>query len=242
LTDSLKNNPADSTPGQNCVELISKVFDQGADHAVVLMRHSAREYAEGVHDLENPLTEEGRSLCRGFCDALPSALTVRGYASPAQRCLETAELIMSAHEDKGGAAGRHRPVEGLGVFYALDQMKMWKGMRQAGGLVEYLQMWFDGQIPEDAMMPPDLAARLVFRVLADKLKAPIAERQLDLCVSHDMTVHLVRDRLLGESVAMAEVAYLDGLVVFYRDGELMMQSHHGDAMRIAPDILLTTAH
>ena len=67
-------------------------------------------------------------------------------------------------------------------------------------------------------MPPRLAAKLVLRVIAEKLKAPgvknndadadSAYRNLDVCVSHDMTLLLVRDQLLGESVAVADVEFL----------------------------------
>jgi len=228
--------------GEDCVDLIERVFARGIEHVVVLMRHSAREYAQDVHDLHNPLTEEGRGLCRGFGSALSRSITLRGYASPAHRCLETAEIILSAHQHAGGIATRHRPVEALGVFYALDQMKMWKGMRDAGGLVNYLRHWFAGGVPQDAMMPADLAAALVFRVLAEKLDQKVAQQQLDVCVSHDMTVHLVRDRLLGETVDGAEVAYLDGLVVFRENGTLMMQSHYGDARPIGRAVLTATAH
>ena len=43
--------------------------------------------------------------------------------------METAELVLAGHESGGGNVTRHRPLEALGVFYALDQMKMWQGMR-----------------------------------------------------------------------------------------------------------------
>ena len=111
------NNYGDAT-----VSLIESVFANGVHHAVALMRHSAREFDPAVHDLTNPLTEEGRECCLRFGKALPKDLTLRGYASPAVRCLETAELILASHREAGGEVTRHRPVEALGVFYVLDQM------------------------------------------------------------------------------------------------------------------------
>ena len=219
--------------GEATVDLLHRVFENEADHAVVLMRHSEREFAPDLHDLLNPLTEEGRRLARVLGARLPRHLTLRGYASPPERCMETAALVLEGHRAEGGKATRHRPLEALGVFYALDQMKMWKGMTQAGGLVPYLQAWFAQEVPPDAMMPADLAARLVLRVLAAKLEAPVAEQQLDLCVSHDMTLYLLRDRLLEERVHGPEVAFLDALVVYRRDGELWMTSHHGEARSVS---------
>ncbi len=212
-------------PGDGSVALIERVFDGGAEHAAVLLRHSAREYNRDMHDLLNPLTDEGRDLCRRF----GGALTVRAYASPAQRCMETGELIMAAHEAGGGAVTRCRPVEGLGVFYALDQMKMWQVMQQSGGMVNFLDAWFGGRTPGDALVPADLAARLVLRLMTGKLQTPVAKPQLDLLVSHDITLHLVRNRLLGEAADGPEVEFLDALVAWRQDGGWWLQSRHGPA-------------
>ncbi len=217
-----------SAYGESTIDLLHRVLDAGVEHAVVLMRHSAREFAPDRHDLMNPLTEEGRRLARQLGGRLPKNLTLRGYASPPERCMETASLVLEGHTAEGGQATRHRPLEALGVFYALDQMKMWKGMQQAGGLVPYLQSWVSGQVPDDTMMPADIAAGLILRVLTDKLDAPVARRQLDVCVSHDMTLYLLRDRLLQEAVHGPEVAFLDGLVLYRQDGVIWMTSHHGE--------------
>jgi len=211
--------------------MLEAVFGRGVRRAVVLMRHSAREYAPDRHDLLNPLTEEGRRWARELGGALPKHLTVRAYASPPHRCMETAELVLAGHEAGGGAVTRHRPLEALGVFYALDQMKMWQGMR-AEGMIPYLGGWFEGRVPRDALMPADLASRLLLRVLAEKLRSAVAEDQLDVCVSHDMTLYLMRGMLLGEPPASTEVAYLDGLVLFEENGALRLRGLSGAEMTV----------
>ena len=222
--------------GDGSVELIEEVFAAGVDHAAVLLRHSAREYDPDVHDLQNPLTDEGRTLSERFGARLDKSLTLRAYASPAGRCMETAELIMGAHRAGGGAATRCRTVEGLGVFYVLDQMKMWQAMRQAGGLVGYLRAWFEGAAPADAMVPADVAARLVLKVMTGKLEQPVAPPQLDILVTHDITLHLVRNRLLGEPAGGPRVEYLDALIGYRRDGAWWLRSRHGPAGRVSPDV------
>ena len=213
--------------GDATIDLLERTYARGASHALALIRHSAREYEPGRHDLDNPLTDEGREYARRLGMRLPKALMLRGYASPPQRCMETAELVLDSHRQGGGEVTRHRPVEALGVFYALDQRKMWKGMVDAGGLVAYLQSWFAGKVPSDAMMEPMLAANQVIRALTGKLDQPVAAQQLDLCVSHDITLHLVRDRLLGEAVDSSPVAYLDALVLFRLGDELRLASQRG---------------
>jgi len=194
---------------------------------VLLMRHSARTYQPDLHDLENRLTDHGRSLCRRFGDALPKDVHLRGYASPPERCMETARIVIDAHASGGGSGSRTRPVEALGVFYALDQQKMWKGLRAAGGLPSYIDSWFAGGVPADAMMPADLAVQMVLRVLLAKLRAPGAARQLDLCVSHDMTVYTVRHGAGLEPLEGPAVEYLDGLLLYERNGQVMLRSQHG---------------
>lgn len=219
--------------GDATVELVDRVFQEDTRHAVVLMRHSAREFAPDRHDLENPLTAHGRERARDLGGRLPKALTLRGYASPPERCMETAALILEGHARGGGPVTRHRPLEALGVFYALDQMKMWKAMNAAGGLVPFIADWVGGRTPADVMMPAELAGRLILQVLASKLEQPVAEAQLDLCVSHDMTLYLLREVLLGEPAHGPEVGFLDALVLYPDgDGNLWFASHHGQAQRV----------
>jgi hypothetical protein len=232
--------------GEATVDLLHSVYDRGVDHAVALMRHSAREFEPGRHDLENPLTAQGRALARQLGSRLPEGLTLRGYASPPHRCMETAELILAGYASQGGLVTRHRPVEALGVFYVLDQMKMWRCMNALGGLSAFLQAWFRDEVPVDAVMPPRIAAKLVLRVIAEKLKAPAAKnkdtgagsshRHLDVCVSHDMTLLLVRDQLLGEQVVVADVEFLDALVAFEQGGSLWMTSHHGEPVKVSAEL------
>jgi broad specificity phosphatase PhoE len=206
------------TPGDATIGLIEQALAAGADHVAVLMRHSAREFVPGRNDLENPLTDEGRELARRMGRALPKSALVRGYASPADRCMETTALLLEGHSKAGGQVARHRPVEGLGVFYALDQMRMFKAMTAAMGQRRFLSHWFQGDVEGDVMMPADLAARLVAEVVSAKLSQPLSRPQLDLCVSHDMTLYLVRGRLLGIEPSASEVGFLDGMA-FYRQGD-----------------------
>lgn len=214
--------------GDAAAQLIGEVLADRAGHAVALMRHSAREFAPGRHDLENPLTAEGRELARRFGALLPKAATVRGYASPPARCMDTAELVLAGHREGGGPVTRHRPLEGLGVFYALDQMKMWKGLTAAGGLVPFMRDWVRGNAPQDALMPAELAAGLILRILAAKLAEPVAAPQVDVCVSHDMTLYLMREVLLDEPATGPEVRFLDALVLYEAQGEFWLTSHHGE--------------
>lgn len=215
-------------PGETTLGLIEDVLESGATHLVLLMRHSEREFAPDKHDLLNPLTDEGRDLAASMGKRLPKSLTLRGYASPAERCVETAELILAGHAGHGGKATRSRPAEALGVFYILDQMRMFKAMQAAGGQVPLLESWFRGEVGADTMIPADIAARLVAGFAATKLNDSIATPQLDVLVSHDMTLYTIRDRLLGQPASLVgEVHFLDGIVIYKHGDQLFIHSHHG---------------
>ena len=123
-------------------------------------------------------------------------------------------------------------MEALGPFYALDQQKMWKGLTLADSLPDYIAQWFEGSVPADAMMPPRLAVDMILRVLISKLNAPGESRQLDLCVSHDMTVFTVRHGVGLEPLHGPTVEFLDGLLVFERGGEHFIRSQHGGEVRL----------
>ncbi|MGY8854536.1 MAG: histidine phosphatase family protein [Pseudomonadales bacterium] len=221
------------TPGNTTTELIETLTNEGVDHIVLLMRHSAREYAPGKHDLLNPLTDEGRDLARDMGKRLPKGLVVRGYTSPAERCVETAGLIMSGYAAAEGQILRNRVVEALGVFYVLDQIKMFKSMQAEGGMIGFLQRWFDGGIARDILMPADLAARLVGGLAKEKLSQTGGEPRLDLLVSHDFTLYTIKDQLLKQGInRYPDVHYLDGVAFFNRDGKTFIQSHHEPAIEL----------
>ena len=230
-----------SAHGDAALAMVEEVLADGVDHAALLLRHSARTFEPELHDLDNLLTDEGRALCRRLGRRLPKELTLRAYASPAQRCMETAQLVLEAHRAERGRITRHRPMEALGVFYALDQMKMWKGLQAAGGMAGYLQGWMAGTVPADAMMPAHWAARLVLRSMTEKLIRPVAHPQLDLHVSHDITLYLLRAELLGEPVDGPPVAFLDGLLVWRAQGALWLKSQHGPPQRVSDELIDRTS-
>lgn len=234
------NQPED-TYGDATARLTEDVFADGVDRAVLLMRHSAREYRRDVHDLENPLTEEGRDLASRFGSRLPD-VNLRGYASPVKRCIDTGSLAIGASTAaaRGGVVEQVRSIEAFGVFYALDQIRMWKGLHQSQGLASYVGSWFAGDIPQAVMMHPRRAVAMVLEVMLDKLRAPAMDPtkpQLDLCVTHDMTVFTMRHGAGLEPVDAHDVRFMDGLVMFEKAGKVFFASQHGAVIEVDDKLL-----
>ena len=221
--------------GLDTTQMVSDAYSEGVERGVLFMRHSARTFDREIHDLLNPLTDHGRGLSQKFGHRLPKDVRLRGYASPPERCMETAELVLSAHAQGGGERARVRAVEALGVFYALDQQKMWKGLSLAKGLPNYVEQWFADQVPVDAMMPAPLAVKMILRALVGKLKDDSVQgRHLDICVSHDLSVYTLRHGVGLESVPGPEVECLDGLLLLEKDAPLRMRRQQG--REVASDV------
>ncbi len=237
--------------GDRVTALIELLLADGVRHMSALIRHSAREFRPDSHELENPLTPEGRELALRLGEKLPKEMAVRGYASPVHRCVETAELVLAGHRSGGGESLEHRIMEAFGPFFVLDAAGVVKAMQGAGALQSdtgslvsdrlhavsvlgaFVQQWARGDIPRDVLIPADRAATTVLRALQETYSNPPADCHLDMCVTHDMTVLLLRDRLLGLPAGEQEVEYLDGLIAFERDGAHWLQGTHAPAVQVS---------
>ena len=229
-------NRPDDDFGDASARMTRAIFAEGVERGVLLMRHSAREYRRDIHDLENPLTAEGRSLAARFGASLPD-VNLRGYSSPVMRCRETGALAIeaSAAAQRGGVISKVRDIEAFGVFYALDQIRMWKGLRKSDGLADYVGQWFAGKVPQSAMMRPQRAVGMVLEVMLDKLTAPAIQAgtpQLDLCVTHDMTIFTMREGVGLEPVTGPDVRFMDGLLMYEQADKVFFGSQHGGIVEV----------
>lgn len=232
----IDHNQPDDDFGDASARMTRAIFGEGVERGVLLMRHSAREYRRDVHDLENPLTAEGRSLAARFGASLPD-VNLRGYSSPVMRCRETGALAIeaSAAAQRGGVISKVRDIEAFGVFYALDQIRMWKGLRKSDGLADYVGQWFAGKVPQSAMMRPQRAVGMVLEVMLEKLTAPAIQAgtpQLDLCVTHDMTIFTMREGVGLEPVTGPDVRFMDGLLMYEQDDKVFFASQHGGIVEV----------
>jgi len=231
------NQEIEASPyGAAMAHALRELRDSGVHRIVAAIRHSAREFEPGRHDLENPLTEQGRSCARAFGKALPRDVFVRAYASPVARCVETAALALEGHRAAGGDSGRHRPVEGLGLFYILDQMKMFRAMTSPSEEEgDFMRDWFDGGLAPDIMMPAGQSAEIMTRLLMAKLEQQQTRNQptLDLCITHDLSLYLIKDQVLEiEHEQAGEVEFLDGVAIFERAGDVWMWDPRGDPVLV----------
>ena len=214
--------------GDTTLELLREAESRGVTRLGVIMRHSARTFIRGLHDLENQLTDEGRELSRRFGLGLPKSYLLRGYASPAKRCVETSELILQGHRQGSGEVTRTRPVEALGVFYVLDQMKMYRAMQATGSRGDFVSRWTEERLDDDIVINAKTTAAILVRALAKKLSEKSEETLLDVFVSHDLTLHMLKACLLHERLEeTGPVEFLEGILMYFDEDRLVLKSVTG---------------
>ena len=97
----------------------------------------------------------------------------------------------------------------------------------------FVRLWFSGQVGDNLILPPAGIARHKLTFLREKLAEPVASgRRLDLHISHDWNVIILRELLLGVRHEEAGWApFLDGVAftadaaslrAFYRDRDAVV--------------------
>lgn len=195
--------------------------------AAAFLRHAKRF---PITDASEPtlaeITPDGAAAAEAFGAGIRGFDRVRIFHSPVKRCRQTAECLARGVAAAGGSVSVEGPEDALGIDYIVD-------MKEAGRLTlkhgeHFVRLWFSGQIPATVVRAAEeIAARKLLH-LTQRLQEPCAQgRRLDLHVSHDWNIIILRELLLGvcheqvgwldflDGVAFAPEA--DGLRAVYRD-------------------------
>lgn len=189
--------------------------------AAAVMRHAAR------HPIANPaeptlaeITTEGAQAAEAFGARIAGFDRVRLFHSPVKRCGQTAECIARGAARAGLQAEVAGPRAELGVDYILD-------LAEAGRLTvrhgdRFVRLWFAGEIAAPVIQPPRGIAAGHVAFVGARLGDPApGGRRLDLHVSHDWNVIVLRELLLGVRHEDAGwLTFLDGVAFCAERGRL----------------------
>jgi len=183
----------------------------------VIVRHAARHPIEDIRrSLEVGLTEQGMEDAERFGRSL-RGYRLRLFHSPAVRCRETAEAIRRGAEAAGALVSLVSPEPALCAPYLKDDACLAEASRLGKG---FIRAWFDGQFPERWICRPSVAADMVLGPVLARLSEPGGEGRLDIHVSHDWEISLLREELLGVRHEEAGwPAYLDGITLSWEVDE-----------------------
>ena len=185
----------------------------GGSAAAAFLRHAERF---PILDAADPtlaeLTPDGAAAAEAFGTRIHGFDDVRVFHSPVKRCRQTAESIARGAESRGCTVEIAGPAEALGVDYILDP-------REAGRLTmlhgnHFIRLWFAGQVDPSVIRAADQVAARKLAFLNQRLQEPCRHgRRLDLHVSHDWNIIVLRERVCGVRHEEAGwLNFLDGVV------------------------------
>jgi len=220
--------------GSKTLQVLHDLHAQGVTNYVVLMRHADRPIDHAGNDLAMQISEEGRRDAYAFGRALPCDGLKRFYASPIDRCVETATLIAKGCQDTGGETSPKVTVmDALFAFFVRD-------VERADGLLyetfgqgdpyRFFRDWFDGNYPPEMIDDAAQAARAQLDALLPLLQGPPAG---NICVSHDINLFLIKNYYLGLRPEDHEyIQFLEGVVIYEQDGEYYIVNHQAGAKKL----------
>ncbi|MBW1848699.1 MAG: histidine phosphatase family protein [Deltaproteobacteria bacterium] len=215
--------------GGQTLDTILRLHQQGIKKIAAIMRHSERHY-----DNDNPirepfmsLTEPGKDFSIKFGGKLPSGVMVRAFSSFLGRCIETAYLIDKGYTAKGGKTESNTVELFLSPFYAKDPVEIVKTFVETGSL-SFIRSWLDGDFSSELIDNPVDSAQKIVGFAKEKLTESL-EDHIDIFVSHDWNLYLVKEVFLGlKHEDYGNVEYLEGVVLYAQNGNIYITNHQAE--------------
>jgi broad specificity phosphatase PhoE len=184
-----------------------------------IIRHADRNHIASVTEsLGVGLNEKGRRDARRFGEMIKGECDVRVFHSPALRCRETAEAIATGLISNGSRVLGATETWDLCAPYLLDYRTLEVADRLGNG---FMRAWFDGELDREWILPATEASARVLRPLVDHLAEGAYPSPLDIHVSHDWEIVLLRDTLFQTSYEEEGwVDYLEGMVLVKREDDI----------------------
>lgn len=202
-------------------------FTLGTGPHALMVRHAERFPLPSISEsLRIGLTEKGKQDAFELGRAIDGFERIRLFHSPAVRCRETAEAIGRGFCDRGGTVQGIKETWDLCAPYLKDDRVLKEAETQGH---EFMRAWFTGQFNPEWIRPTTEAADMVLAHLLQRMTEGDGADRLDVHVSHDWEIVLLREELLGVRYEDAGwVEYLGGLQFSrHEDGFLAKDGDHG---------------
>jgi len=159
-------------------------------------------------------------------------VNLRFFSSPVGRCIETAFMIDKGNTAKGGRTESNKTNPTLAAFYVKDVAQIFKGIKQHS-VSGFFRQWFNGNVPETVMTSAMAARDRIIQFLISLLRetsGPV----IDIAVSHDWYMHVLKEYFLKQPLEeFGKVEYLEGAVLYEKNGGLFMTNHQSDPQPIS---------
>ncbi len=198
----------------------------------MVIRHSER-FGGDIADHGDGLTPHGMVMARELGSRL-NGLGLRLYASPIQRCVDTARLIA---EGAGcGAEVVRSGLLGIPGTYVIDEPEVDRHLA-AMGLKGFAVSWLKGGISPKVMRPCPEGSEMLIRWICGNLYS--RSEGIDIYVGHDLFLTPVLVHYVGYDLeASGFLGFLDGFCLAqegdgarltFRDSVVMLDGRSGTA-------------
>ena len=198
----------------------------GPSPGALLIRHAAR-YGGDVALHSDGLTPVGREQARKLGKRIGEHKHIRLFASPVQRCVDTASLI--AEGAGSDAEVSITTMLGRPGTYVIDEEEVDRHLAIMG-LSRFAVEWVNGRIPVKAMAPIPQGSQALMEWVRGNLRE--GSDCLDIYVGHDLFLTPVLINYLSYDIASAGLlGFLDGFTVTM-EGSKAVISYGGKRARI----------
>lgn len=205
----------------------------GNGPAVLIMRHAERyPIIDPTNVTEAPLTDKGKEDAYKLGRELAKINPVQYFSSPVYRCQQTAEGIAQGIQSVNGTAGQIGYIYNLGGPYITGDWNDVLDVIVQHGISKYIRKWFNGELPEDIVMPIAKAAALEMEIIAGQL----AEGKSTINITHDFNIMIMREyyfNLRHEDIGYPD--YLDGIAACLKDKKIHLYYHEHHTVIDFPD-------
>lgn len=204
----------------------------GTAAAAAIMRHAARHpIADPSQPAVAEITEEGAKAAETFGAGISGFDAVRLFHSPVTRCRQTTECIARGAVRAGLKVEVAGPRDELGIDYIVDLVEAGRLSQLHGH--DFVRLWFQGQVPPAVIRPVRQVAAPMLELISGRLREPAKRgRRLDLHVSHDWSIIILRELLLGlRHEDTGWLTFLDG--VAFVDEATKLQAIYRDRKCVA---------
>lgn len=199
----------------------------GTGPQALIVRHAERFPLPSISEsLMIGLTEKGKLDAFELGRAIEGIGQIRLFHSPAVRCRETAEAIGRGFSDRGGTVQGIQETWDLCAPYLKDDRVLKEAESQGHG---FMRSWFIGQFDPEWIRPTSEAADMVLAHLLQRMTEGDEGDRLDVHVSHDWEIVLLREELLGIRYEDAGwIEYLGGIHFSRHEGGFLARAgDHG---------------
>lgn len=203
-----------------------------ARHAAAIIRHAQRHPLGSTTDPSKALlTDAGKAAAVALGGRISGFAHLRLFHSPVMRCQQTAECIAEGASSSGmrielcGARPR------LGFVCAKNEPAALTLYTEIGDA--FVTRWLSGQLPQGMMEDPSDTVSQNLAEIADALdQATPHGPRLDLHVSHDWNIMVMRELLVGvRHEEVGWLGFLDGLGL-WRTADARLQVTYDRSFRI----------